>query len=358
MGRGEAAAECAVTKAPLVAAALAIIGAASFGEGRAHAQPARDELLGFDYDRAPEATSCGESELVRAKIAERLGRDPFVASTSQATASPGIRVLRVRMGRAKRAFTAEIVSLDASGRTSESRTLTDALSCDTLVGSVAFTVAVLLEDLSTPASAPAAPSSTAPNAAPPNPWPDSPASRPDFARPAPTPSPSPATTARRFQPDAALGVLGTVGTAPAVALGVQATVGADFDRLRLELAGRADFPASSAGDVVRTRLVMGRVAPCYGVPVVSGCLLFAAGSLSGEAIGAGVDRPRIESAFYSAGGVALLSRVFIGEGVFVRASAEVAVPFSRIGFDVGQQRVWTLSSVSAAGTLGIGVRLP
>jgi hypothetical protein len=120
------------------------------------------------------------------------------------------------------------------------------------------------------------------------------------------------------------------------------------------------FPASSDGDVgIRTRLVHGRLAPCYGWTVLAGCVVAAVGSVSGEAVGEGVASSRLTGQLYAAGGPGLLSRVFVLDDlVFVRASIDLLFAATRAGFDVGDRRVWTVPVVSGAGALALGVRLP
>src|SRR6185295_9796958 len=98
--------------------------------------------------------------------------------------------------------------------------------------------------------------------------------------------------------------------------------GIDVARLRVELAGRLFFPASADGDpAVRTRLVYGRIAPCYGWVVLSRCFV-------------------------------------VGDVLFARASVDLLFALSRTSFDVGETRVWTLPAVGAVGTFGVGARIP
>jgi hypothetical protein len=160
--------------------------------------------------------------------------------------------------------------------------------------------------------------------------------------------------------DAAIGPAGALGGAPAPSGGGELTIGVDVARLRVELSGRMYLPASSEGDVaVRTRLVHGRLAPCYGWGVLAGCVVAAIGSVSGEAVGDGVASSRLDGQLYAAGGVGALSRVFVVEDVlFVRAAIDLLFAATRAGFDVGDQRVWTVPIVSAAGAIALGVRLP
>lgn len=294
-----------------------------------------------------DARTCADAEVIRAKVAERLGRDPFT------TGADARGVLRVSFARDKaRAWTADLALTDTTGQRIGARALSHAgATCEPLVGSVVFTIAVLLEDLAPPPE-PARPAVPAPGP----PLVESPP--PVTTSEAPATPPPPATRNTRF--DASIGAVGALGGAPAPSAGGEVLLGVDMARLRVELSGRMYLPASSDGDVaVQTRLVHGRLAPCYGWVVLAGCVVAAAGSISGEAIGAGVVSSRLAGQLYAATGVGLLSRVFVVDDLlFVRAAIDVLLAVTQPGFDVGDRRVWTVPFVSAASTIGIGVRLP
>ncbi len=300
-----------------------------------------DDKVDLDVVSTAAARSCTDGEVLRSKIAERLGRDPFVTNSD----AHELGRLHVAFAREQGTWTAKITLTDGSGKRSGERTLTrSAATCGPLVTEVAFTIAVLLENL-----APAEP--VLPAA--PAPLPEPVASELETAAPKTTPQ-------RTSRIDAAIGGAGTVGGAPAPTVGGEVALGVDVARLRIEVGGRLFFPASSDGDVaVRTRAVYGRLAPCYGLLLASACFVVAVGSVSGEAVGAGVASSRIDAQLYAAGGVGALSRFFvIKDVVFVRASVDLLFSLSRVGFDVGDQRVWTVPMISGAGTLGLGARLP
>ena len=309
----------------------------------ARAVPAQEALL-FEVEFVGDTRSCGDADVLRAKIAERLGRDPFAGKDGRGR-------LHVRFAREKRAWTGEVVLLDQTEKRLGARTLThQGNSCDPLVASVVFTIAVLLEDLAPrPEPPPAKPDPSGPL----------PSAPPDPPKEAPE-SPGPPPTPRETWVDAALGATGAFGAAPAPIVGGEATLGLDVARARVELSGRMFFPASSDGDVgVRTRVVYGRLAPCYGLIVVAACFVGVVGSVSGEAIGERAVASRVESQLYAAGGIGALSRFFvIKELLFVRAAVDLLFAVSRAGFDVGDQRVWTVPAVSVATMIGFGARLP
>jgi hypothetical protein len=160
--------------------------------------------------------------------------------------------------------------------------------------------------------------------------------------------------------DVSAGGAAALGGAPSPSAGAELAFGLDVGRWTFELGGRAYLPASSGGPVaVRTRLVHSRVAPCWGALLLSGCVVVDVGGVSAEAVGPRVTDSRLEAQFYAAGGLGILSRVFVLDDLlFVRASIDLLFAATRAGFDVGTARIWTVPVVSAAGTVAVGVRLP
>jgi hypothetical protein len=309
----------------------------------ANAAPSADgETLTLESTSSNDAEGCPDAEVLRARVAERLGRDPFTAGDD------GHGKLRVAFARRnKRHWTAAIELFDAENKRIGERSLAhEASTCEPLIGSVVLTIAVLLEDLAPP------PPTAAPSPAPP---PTAEISPPPDAAPArPTPSPR----AARF--DVSAGAAGSLGGAPSPSVGADFAIGLDVGRWSFELGGRGYLPASSDGPVaVRTRVVHARFAPCWGALVLSECLVADVGSVSAEAVGPRVLDSRLEAQFYAAGGLGFLSRVFVVDDLlFVRASIDLLFAATRAGFDVGPERVWTVPVVSAAGALALGVRLP
>lgn len=305
------------------------------------------EDVRLEIESTSEARSCGDGEVLRARIAERLGRDPFSGTDTRAR-------IHVAFARAGRTWTAEVARFDSEGKPTGARTLTHpGATCDLLVTSVVFTIAVLLEDLApSPAPAPAPPAPVAP------PAPTEPPSPPEPA-PAP-PQGAPHDAPRTTFVDASLGATGALGGGPSAIGGGEALVGLDLGRARLELSGRVYLPSSAPDDVgVQTRLVYGRIAPCYGWVVVAACLVGVVGSISGEAVGTQVASSEAAGRLYAAAGAAAVSRIFVVENLlFVRASVDALFSLARAGFDVGDDRVWTVPVLSGAATVGLGVRLP
>lgn len=303
------------------------------------------DAIALETEVSADARSCASAEVLRAKIAERLGRDPFTDG--------GARKIRVAFARDKtRAWTADIALYDPAGNASGARTISDkGATCEPLATSVVFTIAVLLEDLD--------PVKPAPPPSPPSPPPPSSIKEEDKEKPAPAPPP-PAAERRTVRIDASIGPTGALGTAPAPAGGGELGVGIDIGKLRVEIGGRAYLPASSDGAVaVRTRTVAGRIAPCHGWTAFSMCAVGIVGSVSGEAVGDGIASSRLEAQPYAAAGLGALSRFFVVDDLlFVRASVDVFLSITRTGFDVGDRRVWTIPAFAAAGTIALGARLP
>lgn len=297
-------------------------------------------------DASKEASTCADRDVLQARISERLGRDPF---TKSADARGKLHVRFARRG--ARAWSADIELFDASEKRTGARTLQhEGTSCEPLVGSVVLTIAVLLEDLApaSPLPTPAPPPRTEPAPTSPLEWPPEP------------PLPQPPLPSRPIRFDVVLGGAGAVGAAPSPSIGGELGLGLDAGRLRFELTGRAYAPSSSDGRIgVRARLVHGRFAPCWGLPILSGCVIAAVGSVSGEASGPQVVGARVQSQFYAAGGVGVVSRIFVASDLlFLRAAVDVLLSAARAGFDVGEERIWSVPLVSAAATIGLGLRLP
>ncbi len=307
---------------------------------RAEAAIARMHL---EVETAPEARSCATAETLRARIAERLGRDPFTDETNDTAR------LRVVFAKKRGGFTAAVALEGAKGERLGARSFErDGATCEPLVTDVVLVAAVLLEDLAPRPEAPVPPP-------PPPPEPSRETPPPD--RPPPSPPPAPRDRPRL---DFALGAGAGFGVAPSASTTGEITAGFDVARFRVEAGARATLPASSGGDVaVRAQVVSGRVAPCYGWRVLSPCGVLAIGRIEGEATGSGVVAARSSGQLYAGAGVGLVSRLFVAEDlVFVRASVEVLFALARAGFDVGTERVWSVPAAAATATLGIGVRLP
>jgi hypothetical protein len=308
------------------------------------------ETLALESTSSSDAEGCPDRDVLRARVAERLGRDPFTAGEE---ARGKLRVAFARSD--KRHWTAAIELLDAENKRVGGRSIAhEGATCEPLVGSVVLTIAVLLEDLA-PVPPPSAPAPAPPPTAPaPPPTPTAEVVLTPDAAPARPPPPKTA----RF--DVAAGVAGALGGAPSPSAGAELALGLDVGRWTFELGGRGYLPASSEGSVaVRARVVHARFAPCWGAFILSGCFVADVGSVSAEAVGPRVTDSRLEAQLYAAGGLGLLSRVFVVDDLlFVRASIDLLFAATRAGFDVGSARVWTVPVVSAAGALALGVRLP
>jgi len=305
------------------------------------AASADEPTLGLDVRSDASASDCADAEILRAKVAERLGHDPF------GVAGAGRR-LRVRFARSGSAWSADLSLVDAAGAVAGTRSVArEGASCRPLVDDVVFTIVVLVEDLGpSPAPAPPVPTAAPSPASPPHPNEADEGSRATSRDPL------------RLRFDVAIAGAGALGAAPAPVAGADLHAGIGIGHARLELGGRLFAEGTSEGGVaVRTRLAYGRVAPCYGWDVLAGCFVVALGGVSGEATGAGIASSRPSSAFYAGLGAGAVSRFFLGDIVFVRASLEVLASTSRVGFDVGEQRVWTLPALAGTASLGLGARL-
>lgn len=321
----------------LTSAALGATVLLSTASARAETPSLRLELT-----TSPEARACAGDGTLRARVAERLGRDPFTDVEVAAQ-----RRLRVTFGRRPGGFTGAVVLEDANGARLGTRSFDrSGATCEPLVADVVLVVAVLLEDLAPRTEEPPPPPAPAPA-------PEPPPERP--AAPAAPPAP-----ARVLRIDVGLGAGGVLGIAPRAAAAGEVIAAIDVGRARVEGGARVTLPASDEATVaVRSQAVTGRLAPCYGWQVLSPCAVLAIGSVRGEATGSGVASSQSAGQLYAGAGAGLLSRVFVaGDLVFVRASLEVLAALVRAGFDVGPSRAWSVPALSASATVGLGVRLP
>lgn len=88
------------------------------------------------YERSTEASACPDEDEFREVVAERLGRDPFVAEAGT--------VVRVRLERDGRDFVGTVRLMDSAGDRAAARTLR-ARSCESVATSLATVIALGLE---------------------------------------------------------------------------------------------------------------------------------------------------------------------------------------------------------------------
>jgi hypothetical protein len=170
------------------------------------------------------------------------------------------------------------------------------------------------------------------------------------------PVPAPPAKIRFF---AGLGVLGSLGVAPAVSLGGDLFAGLARKNLSLEVGVRGDLPASARPDGtagVRTEALLASVRPCLhlGVPVFCAVASFETVAASSFNITA----PRSATSFAGALGGRAGAEIPLGRTLSLLPYAEVLWMIAPPALAINGATVYSLSPVSAdVGLAGI-VRFP
>jgi hypothetical protein len=146
-----------------------------------------------------------------------------------------------------------------------------------------------------------------------------------------TPEPGPPLQPRALSVHMSLGVIGSLGTAPAATAGATFSVGGGWRALSLDLEGRADLPASGASErapaQVRSWLLAGSVVPCLHLGPLFGCGLVSVGDQGATAIGVVVRRE--DHAAWWAAGARGGTEFSVSGPLFFRAYAELLGTLAR-----------------------------
>lgn len=317
----------------------------------ARAEAADRERASFKlvYIVADDAEGCPDEAGLRAKIAARLGYDPFATAAS--------RTVVTRIHKAGARFLSRIEILDAAGKVRGRRDL-DAGTCADLSASTSFAMAVAIDPEEAQntheapheaaAPPPVPPASVAPPAPPVPPVPPAPP-----APPAPPPAPVSSTP---WIPSIFLG-LTVAGLGPHASVAPGAIVGAHVQHAAFGFGveGRASLPTSTgvgAGGAVRTN-VMG-VAPvlCAHVQGAAFCAKTFLGAFQGAA--EGVSAQEKQTTFFSTVGVhasyTLRPVETSGFGIGLHLGTDLVLTRTRLNFR--GQEVWSTSPL----TLEAGLR--
>jgi len=271
-----------------------------------------------------DAPSCSTKGAMEAAVRERLGYDPFDATSLQE--------VRASLRRADGRLTAAVSIRGADGVLRVREPLTSSGSdCTEIAAALALAISIAIDPL------------TFVRAPPP------PASTPEVLRPHVLPRASEETLLPSAKPEPVLpapradapayragaGIVGSVGSLPSPAWGPLIWGAFTFGRFGLEADGRYELPVSAPGPnggVVRASRFTGTLAPCFGVSFVSLCGLASAGALFGE--GRDVDVPATDTTWIaSLGGrigVALPARGVWRARVHIDGSAPLAPTRLRI----------------------------
>ena len=251
----------------------------------------------LEHSREEGARACPEAPLFAAKVAERLGYDPF-----RAEADAAVRVAFAGQGGALRAT---VEMHDVRGVLVGRRELTsDDATCADLAEGVVLTVSILLDTPRLPAGERAAAAS--------------PLVAVDVV---PAPAPETPLVARL----GAAAVSG-FGFAPAPSAGFSIFAGIARGPWSADLEGRADFPAGAAFGVgsVRTAVRMGLIVPCGHVGVGFACLVLGLGAISAD--GVDLKSPQHTTGIYSVAGARLGMEIRVTGPLYARLSARAVVP--------------------------------
>ena len=310
------------------------------------------------YVRPAALAGCADEVDLRRAIAERIGRDPIVATAP-------IRVT-ISITRTEARLVAEVTLASGSGEPVGSRTLEAPVDqCGELTATLALTVAIALDTIEnqSPPEARDGPSDT-PLAHPPQPDPTPPEDPFAGARRALETPPRP----RAREPawprfELGIGVTGApVGIAPVPSAGATASGALRWPGFDLGAEGWVGLPASArAGAVpnarVRTSLNAGGVSACRHLgDYVFGCAVGFVGSLRAEA--PGVPGATTGSALEVLAGPRAGVTLALGLGWSLRASVDVLVDATRPGVRAGGESIWQSPPFAVAGQAAAMFQIP
>ena len=308
------------------------------------------------YTRGAGASDCPDDDVIRAGVAARLGYEPFDDRAE--------RVVTATVSRTGHVLEARILIAGADGKAAAERKLTSRQSdCAELASAMELAISIAIDPLagSRPRAAPPAP----PPAPTPPPAPPPPPRVIVVREPAPPPAPAPPPPAPRvpivFQ--VRLGGLGTLGSAPAAAVGgtVQASVRRGWFSIGLEGRGdlaqttELDYNGRQVGDF-QTSTLMGSLVPCAFRGVLEGCALLSAGQI--RASSRGLAMPQQVTAPFLAVGARVGLEIPLGSVLSWGAHLDVLAPISETVLRIGGQPVWTSPAISGALGVTIGARFP
>lgn len=292
----------------------------------------------LSYAKKPNAAVCPDEEGFRARIAGRLGYDPFRDDAD--------RTVVVTFSREGGTYRAKL-ELKEGGKVG-TRVLT-AADCNELASSTALAVAIAIDPLG---GAPAAPSaSSAPSAsASVAPKASSSAAPTVIVKPTPLPPPSSPDT----YPTVTLGAIGVYGGGPELAGGLTAGVGLHLPSFSLGIEGRVDAETSKPGPKggrVSASILSGALVPCMHHEVLLGCLLLEYGSLRGN--GSGVTDARSDRSPWGALGVRLGIEASLFGPIAFRVHADALAALTRTTLQVQGVDAWSSPPFQFLGGLAV-----
>jgi len=324
----------------------------------ARAAPAPPRSAKLTYTRGAGASDCPDVEVVRAGVAARLGYEPF---------DDGAKLLvTATVNRSGHTLEARI-QIGGAGPTTAERKLTSRQSdCSELSSAMELAISIAIDPLA--GSRPRAEAPRPPPAAPAPPPAPAPAPPPPqqpvvivVQEPPPPPPPPKASAPIGFQ--ARLGGIGTVGSAPAPALGATVQGSARRGAFSIGLEGRGDLASTTAlyrGDVhvgdMNAWLLMGSLVPCAFRSVLEGCALLSGGVIRASATNLTMSRE--VSAPLLAFGARVGVEIPLGGVLSAGVHLDVLARITETVLQIGGETVWTSPPVSAALGATVGARFP
>jgi len=273
------------------------------------------------YVRGPGAERCPTEEVVHAAVRSRLGYDPFITWAHD--------TLFAEVTHIAGAFRTRVKLVDDTNTERGAREMSvPGDDCAAVIEAIGLTISLTIDPnsligppQSQPVPPPRAETETEPELTPAQTAP------PARENPEPWPPPQP----RSLSVHIGLGVVGSLGTAPAATAGATFSVGAGWRALTLDLEGRADLPASGASErppaQVRSWLLAGSIVPCLHVGPFFGCGVASVGDQGATAVGVQVRRE--DHAAWWAAGARGGTEFSLSGPLFFRAYAELLGTLAR-----------------------------
>lgn len=320
---------------------VALLAALALAPSAGAAGPARRFRL--TYSRGPAAQTCPDASLVMSAVAVQLGYVPWEPEAADAIA---VEIVRNEAGLRAR------VELRQGDKLAGSRVLSSAESdCQELSEAVALAIAIAIDPLNTRLAGPA-----------PRPRPSQQYDREvsaELRASQPAPPPSPASPEHRpYGLLASVGGLAAVGSAPAVAGGLELQLALRWRRFSALVEGRLDLPAEKEVELglVRSSLMLGAVGSCAHWRWAQGCGLIEAGAM--RVTGEGYAEENVTLP-YAGAALRLGLEIPLFSVISVRGHADLLAPFTRVAFRdrASRDTVWTAPSVAGAFGLCVVVQI-
>jgi len=275
------------------------------------------------YVRGPGAEQCPPEELVHAAVRSRLGYDPFIAWAhdtvfAEVTHSAG-------------AFRTRVKLVDDTNTERGAREMSvPGDDCAAVIEAIGLTISLTIDPnslIGPPQSQPVPPRPEIESEPVPTPAPTAPPPREAAAAPSPLQQGA-------FSVHMGLGIIGSLGTAPAATAGATFSVGVGWHEVSLDLEGRADLPASGASALpsapsaqVRSWLLAASIVPCLHVGPLFGCGV--AGTGDQGATATGIATRREDHAAWWAAGARAGTEFSLSGPLLFRGYAEVLGTLAR-----------------------------